>query len=56
MRTEAGHQRRGIAHHILITGLARLAAAGCTRLKVSSDVSLYLSVGFTPTTAATIYA
>jgi predicted N-acetyltransferase YhbS len=56
MRTEAGHQRRGIAHHILTTGLARLAAAGCTRLKVSSDASLYLSVGFTPTTAATIYA
>jgi GNAT superfamily N-acetyltransferase len=56
MRTEENHQRRGIARHILTSGLGRLAAAGCTRLKVSSDIDLYLSAGFSPVTVATIYA
>ena len=56
MRTEEHHQRRGIARHILTSGLGRLAAAGCTRLKVSSDIDLYLGAGFKPATVATIYA
>ena len=56
MRTEEHHQRRGIARHILTSGLGRLAAAGCTRLKVSSDIDLYLGVGFRSATVATIYA
>lgn len=56
MRTEDQHQRRGIARHILTSGLARLAAAGCTRLKVSSDIDLYLGAGFKPAIAAAIYA
>jgi predicted N-acetyltransferase YhbS len=56
MRTEDQHQRRGIARHILTSGLARLAAAGCTRLKVSSDIGLYLGAGFKPAIAAAIYA
>ena len=53
MRTEQAHQRRGIARHILTTGLDRLAALGCDRLKVSNDIDLYLRAGFQPLAAAT---
>ena len=56
MRTEEQHQRRGIAGHILTSGLARLAAVGCTRLKVSNDIGLYLDAGFEPTVAANVYS
>jgi GNAT superfamily N-acetyltransferase len=58
MRTEEAHQRRGIASHILATGLDRLAALGCQRLKVSNDIPLYLRAGFQPLPAATaaVYA
>jgi hypothetical protein len=56
MRTEDRHQGRGIALHILTSGLARLAAAGCTRLKESSDIQLCLGAVFRPATAATLYA
>jgi len=58
MRTEDAFQRRGIASHLLATGLARLAQHGCQRLKVSNDISLYLRAGFRPDTAAaaTVYA
>jgi GNAT superfamily N-acetyltransferase len=52
MRTEEDHQRRGIARHILTTGLERLAALGCGRLKVSNDIDLYLGAGFRPLPAA----
>jgi GNAT superfamily N-acetyltransferase len=48
MRTEDDHQRRGIASHILATGLERLAAHGCRRLKVGNDLSIYLRAGFRP--------
>jgi GNAT superfamily N-acetyltransferase len=48
MRTEDGHQRRGIASHILATGLDRLAAHGCRRLKVGNDLGIYLRAGFRP--------
>jgi predicted N-acetyltransferase YhbS len=48
MRTEERYWRNGLARHILTTGLDRLAAHGCTRLKVSSGHSLYLGAGFTP--------
>ncbi len=48
MRTEQDHQRRGIASHLLATGLDRLAACGCQRLKVSNDIPLYLRAGFRP--------
>lgn len=47
MRTEQEHWRKGLARHVLVTGLDLLAARGCTRLKVSSGHPLYLSVGFT---------
>jgi GNAT superfamily N-acetyltransferase len=48
MRTEERYWRQGLARHVLTTGLDRLAARGCTRLKVSSGIDLYLGVGFTP--------
>ena len=53
MRTEAGFQRRGIASHVLATGLELLAQRGCQRLKVSSDIPLYLRAGFQPIASAT---
>jgi predicted N-acetyltransferase YhbS len=53
MRTEDGHQGRGIASHVLAAGLERLAARGCQRLKVSNDLGLYLRAGFRPLPAAT---
>src|SRR5215472_2535314 len=48
MRTEQQYWRNGLARHVLTMGLDRLAAHGCTRLKVSSGHPLYLGVGFTP--------
>jgi predicted N-acetyltransferase YhbS len=53
MRTEQAHSSRGIASHILATGLSRLAAHGCRRLKVSNDLGIYLRAGFEPDPAAT---
>ena len=53
MRTGQAHERRGIASHLLAEGLARLAASGCTRLKVCSDIGIYLRAGFLPLKAAT---
>jgi predicted N-acetyltransferase YhbS len=53
MGTEQAHQNRGIASHILATGLSRLAAYGCRRLKVSNDLGIYLRAGFAPDPAAT---
>jgi len=57
MRTQDAYQRRGIASHLLATGLERLAQCGCDRLKVSSDIRLYLRAGFQPlpSAAATVY-
>lgn len=46
MRTEDEFQHQGVARHMLAVGLDRLASSGCTRLKVSSDIRLYLSAGF----------
>jgi predicted N-acetyltransferase YhbS len=53
MRTEQGHERLGIASHILAEGLARLAAHGCTRLKVCNDLGIYVRAGFEPLNTAT---
>jgi predicted N-acetyltransferase YhbS len=57
MRTENEFQRHGIASHVLAAGLDLLAAHGCDRLKVSSDIPLYLRAGFRPhaAAAATVY-
>jgi len=52
MRTEAAYQGLGLARHVLTTGSDRLAAHGCSRLKVSylpgneAARRLYLGVGF----------
>jgi RimJ/RimL family protein N-acetyltransferase len=54
MRTEDEHQRRGLARHILTSGIERLAQAGAQRIKICyepdnpASSSLYLSVGFGP--------
>ncbi len=54
MRTEDGHQRRGLARHILTAGLDRLASAGAERIKICYEPDnpasgkLYRSVGFQP--------
>jgi GNAT superfamily N-acetyltransferase len=54
MRTEDDHQRRGLARHVLTTGLDLLAEAGAVRIKIcfepgnAASKGLYLSVGFEP--------
>lgn len=58
MRTEDAFQRRGVAGHLLATGLERLTQLGCRRLKVSSVISLYQRAGFEPmaSASATVYS
>lgn len=34
MRTEDDHQRRGLARHVLTTGIGRLAESGAERIKI----------------------
>jgi GNAT superfamily N-acetyltransferase len=61
MRVEAEHQGRGLARALLAAGLDRLAATGCTRLKVSFDPAnepaarLYTGAGFRPTSYTRIF-
>lgn len=50
MRVNPPFERRGIATHMLTTGLNLLVEAGCSRLLVGSALSLYKAVGFVPTT------
>ena len=62
MRTEEPHQGKGLARHVLTTGLNRLVAAGSDRVKISYDpdnppaATLYLSVGFVPTTTSSLWS
>lgn len=62
MRTEDGHEGKGLGRHVLTTGLDRLAGLGATRLKVSYELGnqraerLYSGAGFTPESTNTIYA
>lgn len=62
MRTEVGHQRRGLARHLLTTGVARLAEAGAARIKICYDPGnpaakhLYLSTGFAAVKQTDLYA
>ena len=57
MRTEDAHQRRGLARHVLTTGIALLAEAGATRIKIcfepdnAASTGLYLDVGFAAASA-----
>ncbi len=54
MRTDDNHQRRGLARHILTTGVDRMFQAGATRIKICFEPDnpasshLYLSTGFQP--------
>jgi GNAT superfamily N-acetyltransferase len=54
MRTEDDHQRRGLARHVLTTGIDLLARAGAARIKIIVEHdnpaarNLYLGVGFEP--------
>ena len=61
MRTEDAYQGRGLARHVLTSGLHRLTAHGCSSLKVSylegNDAArrLYLGAGFRPGPASRTY-
>ena len=61
MRTEADHQRRGLARHVLTAGVARLVAAGAARIKIcfepgnAASSALYLGVGFEPTARTDVF-
>jgi GNAT superfamily N-acetyltransferase len=54
MRTEDDHQQRGLARHVLTSGIDLLARAGAERIKIcfepgnAASSHLYLSVGFEP--------
>ena len=54
MRTRDDHQQRGLARHILTTGVDLLAQAGATRISITfepenpASAHLYRSVGFEP--------
>lgn len=62
MRTEEGHEGKGLARHVLLSGLGRLTALGATRLKVSHEIGnpraerLYLGSGFARESTDTVYA
>jgi GNAT superfamily N-acetyltransferase len=62
MRTEDDHQRRGLARHVLTTGLDLLAAAGAARIKICYEPGnppardLYLGVGFEPDRETVIFS
>jgi GNAT superfamily N-acetyltransferase len=62
MRTENDHQRRGLARHILTTGLDLLADAGAERIKIvfepdnAGASGLYLDVGFEPVKKTAVFA
>ena len=60
--TEEGHRGKGLARHIVTTGIHKLAAAGRDRIKVSYDgdnppaVALYLGVGFEPAMTCSMWS
>lgn len=62
MRTEEDHQRRGLARHVLTSGVDRLAALGAERIKLcyrpanEAAKNLYLSAGFVPDNSTVTYA
>lgn len=61
MRTEEGHQNKGLGRHLLRSGLELLAQSGCSRLKVTylenNDPArlLYLGSGFQARTRSQTY-
>lgn len=62
MRTETDHQRRGLARHLLTTGIDLLARAGATRIKIcfrpdnEPARDLYLGVGFEPVKETVVFS
>ena len=62
MRTEDDHQRRGLARHLLTTGIELLSAAGAERIKICFELSnpassrLYPSVGFKSVKQTDVFA
>jgi RimJ/RimL family protein N-acetyltransferase len=62
MRTEDDHQRRGLARHILTTGIDLLARSGAKRIKICYEPDnpaskhLYLGVGFEPDRQTVVYS
>jgi GNAT superfamily N-acetyltransferase len=53
IRIEEGHQGRGLASHLVGTGLDLLTGHGCRRLKVGNDRGLYRRAGFRRLDSAT---
>jgi len=62
MRTEDDHQRKGLARHVLTSGIDRLVKAGADRIKVIFDPGnvgasgLYLDVGFEPVKTTAVFS
>ena len=62
LRTEDDHQRRGLARHVLTTGVDLLADAGAARIKICyqpanpASSHLYLSVGFEPVKRTAVFS
>lgn len=62
VRTEDDHQRRGLARHVLTTGIDLLAKAGAERIKICyhtdnpASRELYLSLGFKPVRQTVIFS
>ena len=62
MHTEDHHQRRGLARHVLTTGIDLLAGAGAVRIKIvfepdnPASSHLYLSVGFEPVKQTDVFS
>jgi GNAT superfamily N-acetyltransferase len=62
LRTEVDHQRRGLARHVLTTGIDLLAEAGALRIKIcfepdnSASRGLYLSFGFEPVKQTDVFS
>jgi GNAT superfamily N-acetyltransferase len=62
MRTEDDHQGRGLARHVLTTGIDLLAGAGAVRIKICFEPDntpargLYLSAGFGPVKETSVFS
>jgi hypothetical protein len=62
MRTEDGHQRRGLARHVLAQGIEALAQAGARRIKVcyrpdhAASRDLYLGAAFETDKQTVVFA
>ena len=62
IRTEENHQQRGLARHLITTGINLLAEAGAKRIKICflpdnpPARKLYLSVGFQPLRETVVYS